>query len=74
MQITGHRGEMGQSVHFNTYTHDMGLMALAETLGKLVYPLDWEGLELPDPAFKTFLNRWKMVEDRKARTQRKPKN
>jgi integrase len=74
MQITGHRGETGQSVHFNTYTHDVGLMALAETLGKLVYPLDFDSLKLPDPTFKTFLNRWKMIEDRKARaTVRKGK-
>ena len=42
-------------------------MALAETLGKLVYPLDFDSLKLPDPTFKVFLNRWKMIEDRKAR-------
>ncbi|WP_312260013.1 site-specific integrase [Limnohabitans sp.] len=65
MQITGHKGEMGQTVHFGTYTHDVGLQALTETLGKLTYSLDLHSLKLPDPTFKNFLNRWKMIETRK---------
>ena len=67
MQIAGHAQE-AQGVHFQTYTHDVGLMALAETLGKLAYPLEFDSLKLPDPTFKAFLNRWKLIEDRKART------
>jgi integrase len=67
MQITGHRGEAGQSVHFNTYTHDVGLQALADTLGKLAYPLDYDALKLADPTFRFFLNRWQMQEARKAK-------
>lgn len=66
MQITGHRGENTQGVHFQTYTHDVGLMALADTLGRLVYPMDFEAVKLTDPTFKFFLNRWKLMEDRKA--------
>ena len=66
MQITGHAQET-QGVHFQTYTHDVGLQALAETLGKLSYPLDFDSLKLTDPTFKAFLRRWKMIEDRKAR-------
>ena len=53
MQITGHAQET-QGVHFQTYTHDVGLQALAETLGKLSYPLDFDSLKLTDPTFKAF--------------------
>ena len=67
MQITGHRGEAGQTVHFGTYTHDVGLQALADTMARLSYPLDLEAMKTSDPTFKTFLNRWKMIEDRKAK-------
>jgi integrase len=67
MQITGHKGEAGQTVHFGTYTHDVGLKALADTLEKLSYALDFEILKANDPAFKGFLNRWKLQEDRKAK-------
>lgn len=67
MQITGHKGEAGQTVHFGTYTHDVGLKALADTLEKLSYALDFEIIKANDPAFKCFLNRWKMQEERKAK-------
>jgi integrase len=67
MQITGHRGENTQGVHFQTYTHDVGLLALAETLGKLDYPLNYNGIQASDPTFKVFLSRWKMQEERKAK-------
>ncbi len=67
MQITGHRGENTQGVHFQTYTHDMGLLALAETLEKLAYPLDCQAIKAKDPTFQAFLNRWKILEDRKTR-------
>jgi integrase len=67
MQITGHKGEAGQTVHFGTYTHDVGLKALADTLEKLSYALDFEIIQAKDPAFKVFLNRWKLQEDRKAK-------
>jgi hypothetical protein len=70
MQITGHRGEAGQTVHFGTYTHDVGLQALAETMARLSYPLDLEAMRSSDPTFKTFLTRWKMIEDRKAKATR----
>ena len=68
MQITGHAHET-QGVHFQTYTHDVGLMALAETVGKPAYPLDFDSLKLPDPTFKAFLNRWKIQNDRKIRME-----
>lgn len=67
MQMTGHRGENTEGVHFQTYMHGLGLMQLAETLSGLQYPVDFEAIKTKDPAFKTFLNRWKMQEDRKAR-------
>jgi integrase len=65
MQITGHRGEAGQTVHFGTYTHDVGLKALADTLEKLAYPLDFQSFKVNDPTFSRFLHRWKMQEQRK---------
>ncbi len=67
MQITGHKGEMGQTVHFGTYTHDVGLKALADTLEKLSYPLEFGLFKSKDPTFSAFLNRWKMQEQRKKR-------
>lgn len=69
MQITGHAQET-QGVHFQTYTHDVGLQALAENLGKLAYPLDFDKLKLPDPAFKAFLNRWAIQEARKVQKEK----
>lgn len=68
MQITGHRGEAGQSVHFGTYTHDVGLQALADTLARLSYALDFSLMKLADPTFRNFLNRWAIQEKRKAMT------
>jgi integrase len=67
MQMTGHRGEAANTVHFGTYTHDVGLQALAETLAKLAYPLDFVALQHKDPAFKAFLSRWAVQEARKAK-------
>lgn len=67
MQMTGHRGENTQGVHFQTYTHDVGLLALSETLAKLAYSLEFEAIKLTDPTFGVFLNRWKMQEERKTK-------
>lgn len=66
MQITGHRGEAAQSVHFQTYTHDVGLKALADTLGALKYALDFQTVKVDDPKFQSFVNRWKMEERRRS--------
>jgi integrase len=63
MQIAGHSGE-SKGVHFETYTHDVGLQALAETLGRLSYKLDFESLKLPDPTFSKFYRLWQMKEAR----------
>lgn len=69
MQLTGHRGEAGQTVHFGTYTHDVGLQALADTLGKLVYPMTFDGVKAKDPTFRMFYQRWKVEQDSKKRNQ-----
>lgn len=69
MQITGHRGETAQSVHFQTYTHDVGLKALADTLEKLAYTFDLNTIKLEEPKFQFFLNRWQLQEQRKAKTR-----
>lgn len=66
MQITGHSSET-QGVHFQTYTHDVGLKALSDTLAKLSYPLDYELVRVPDPAFKKFLETWKEQQAKRAK-------
>jgi integrase len=66
MQITGHSSET-QGVHFHTYTHDVGLKALSDTLKKLVYPLEFEPISVPDPTFKEFLANWKQQQAKRAK-------
>lgn len=68
MQLTGHRGEAGQSVHFGTYTHDIGLKALSETLETLTYPIDFSKIKGAD--FAQFLTRWNMTEQRKNKQEK----
>jgi integrase len=68
MQITGHDGVQVQNIHFQTYTHGIGLAQLRDTLNRVHYVLDMESLKASDPTFKAFLNRWKLMNDRKART------
>lgn len=70
MQIAGHADE-AKGVHFNTYTHDVGLKALADTLSKLTYTFDLQALQLQEPTFSKFYQRWQLQEQRKAKT-RKP--
>lgn len=65
-QIAGHQDET-KGVHYQTYTHDVGLEALHKTLKRLEYPTDLKPLKLQDPTFKVFLNRWKMQAERKAK-------
>jgi integrase len=67
MQITGHRGETAQSVHFQTYTHDVGLKALDDTLRKLEYSFDLDAIKIEDPKFDGFLKRWNTQNLRKHR-------
>lgn len=66
MQITGHSSET-QGVHFQTYTHDVGLQALAETLAKLAYPLDFKNVRVEEATFKEFLANWKQQQARRAK-------
>ncbi len=78
MQITGHDGVQVQNIHFQTYTQGIGLAQLRDTLNRVHYVLDMEALKASDPAFKAFLNRWKLMDEREkraemARTQRPTK-
>lgn len=66
MQITGHSSET-QGVHFQTYTHDVGLKALSDTLTKLSYPLDLKEVRAEDPTFKEFLVNWKRNQEKRAK-------
>ena len=43
---------------------------LRDTLNRVHYVLDMEALKASDPTFKGFLNRWKLMDDRKARTDK----
>lgn len=53
-QITGHADENSKTVHSQVYTHGMGLLALAETLELLKYPMEFE--RVPDPTFSAYFN------------------
>lgn len=64
MQIAGHADE-AKGVHFKTYTHDVGLKALADTLGALRYSLVFQELKIEDPRFSKALHRWKFQLSRK---------
>lgn len=66
MQITGHEGVQVQNIHFQTYTHGMGLAQLRDTLNRVRYALDTEALKVPLETWAKFLKRQKMVDDRKA--------
>lgn len=63
-QIVGHE-DGGKSVHLNIYTHDVGLKSLEESMNKLHFNIDFDGIKLKDPTFYKFINRWKMIESRK---------
>lgn len=64
IQLVGHEDD---SVHFGTYTHDIGLKALQETVNKLCYDIDFSSLKAPLKEFDIFINRWKKQDDRKLR-------
>ncbi len=66
MQITGHEGVQVQNLHFQTYTHGIGLAQLRDTLNRVCYSFDLEPVKLEDPRYSKFLHRWKMQEQRKA--------
>ncbi len=67
MQITGHEGVQVQNIHFQVYTHGMGLAELRDTLNTVHYSFDVEALKVPLTTWAKFINRWKLIEDRKAR-------
>ncbi len=69
MQIAGHADET-KGVHFKTYTHDVGLKALADTLAKLEYSFDLDTLKIKDPKFDGFLKRWNIQNERKERLKK----
>lgn len=70
MQITGHEGVQVQNLHFQTYTHGMGLTQLRDTLNRVRYSFDVEALRLEDPKYQTFLRRWNIQNDRKERLKK----
>lgn len=67
MQITGHEGVQVQNIHFQTYTHGIGLAQLRDTLNRVSYALDMETMKAHDPNFAGFLKRWNIQAQRKAR-------
>lgn len=69
MQITGHEGVQVQNVHFQVYTHGMGLAELRDTLNTVQYALNLEALKVPLSTWTKFLTRWKLMDDRKKRAK-----
>lgn len=67
MQIAGHEGIQVQNIHFQVYTHGMGLAELRDTLNTVSYVVDLKILRASDPSFKSFLNRWKLKDEREKR-------
>ncbi len=67
MQITGHEGIQTSNIHFQAYYHGVGLRKLRDSLNQVCYALDFNQLKANDPTFKSFLHRWKMQEERKAK-------
>ncbi len=67
MQITGHEGVQVQNIHFQVYTHRMGLAELRDTLNTVSYAVDLKTVRASDPTFRAFLNRWKLQDERKKR-------
>lgn len=64
IQLVGHEDD---SVHFGTYTHDVGLKALQDTVNKLNYDIDFNCLKIPLKEFEAFIARWKKQDERKLR-------
>ena len=74
MQIVGHSDE-AQSVHYNTYTHGMGLTQLEATLNSLKYPIDTTLLKVPDPTFAEFFRTEKLAAEKSnIRAERKARH
>ena len=65
MQIAGHSDE-AQGVHFQTYTHSIGLKELAKTLNRLVYPHNFDAVKVLDPTFNAFFRQEKTAEVKQA--------
>lgn len=55
-QIAGHSSE-AQGVHFEVYTHDIGLQELAATMAKITFPNDIELIRAEDPTFTEYIRR-----------------
>jgi integrase len=64
IQLVGHEDD---SVHFGTYTHDVGLKALQDTINRLEYDIDFNQLKAPLNEFEKFIVRWKKEDERKLR-------
>lgn len=64
IQLVGHEDD---SVHFGTYTHDVGLKALQDTVNRLNYDIDFYSLKFPLKEFDLFISRWKKQDERRLR-------
>lgn len=62
IQLVGHEDD---SVHFGTYTHDVGLKALQATINRLNFDLDFHALKFPLKEFELFISRWKKQNERR---------
>ncbi len=67
MQLTGHEGVQVQNIHFQIYTHGIGLEKLRDTLNLVSYPFSLDGLKVPLEKWTKFLAREKFITERKAK-------
>jgi len=66
IQLVGHEDS---SVHFGTYTHDIELKALQETLNRLTYDIDFTELKAPLQDFEKYIFRWEKERQRKIKRE-----
>jgi integrase len=69
-QIVGHSSE-AQGVHFEVYTHDIGLQELAATMAKMTFPIDTHLIKTDDPTFTEYIR--KILLRKRTKTPRKMK-
>lgn len=70
-QIAGHSSE-AQGVHFEVYTHDIGLQELAATMAKITFPNDIELIRAEDPTFTEYIRKILFRKRTKQRRELKP--
>jgi integrase len=77
MQITGHEGQQVQNIHFQVYTHSMGLSQLRDTINTVSFPINFALVSSPLEPFATYLAKEKAQaewEERRAKKRNPESN